>query len=323
VLNSYSSKIAGFLVALAVVFNATLPAKADDFGKRFTIDIAPSWNIATNGDAYAQPPPGRIAFGYNPTNDPPITNDLLLDYGLNFRIDKKSSFSYTHSSFDLTFGRVLSIPGISLINKDVDRTDTLAINHTFGGGLSGTLYYFDHNRQDVPGSCNNQISCALGPNGTNVANPLSIDEHGYGVHGAYNFGPETRIGPLFTAGVDAKYIPRPDVGPKGFALDGLGAYTGSQFIFPYSIQMKLPLIPDRSLIPFIGYERAIELFRGESTAEMYNQVNYGIVKVINRDLVLSLVNVNFVECTCSDTVPPPDNIRFSNVILKLDYHMPL
>jgi len=319
--SSLISKIAGLAVALGVVCYAAIPAKADDFGKRFTIDIAPNWNIATTGDAYSLPPPGRIAVGYQP-NDLPITNDLLLNYGIDYRIDQRTHLNYSHASFDLTFGRVLSIPGISLINKDVDRTDTISVNHTFGGGLTGALYYFDHQRQNVQGSCNNQIFC-VGPNGTNIPNPDSIDEHGYGVHGAYNFGPESRIGKLFVVGVDAKYIPRPAVAPPGASLNGLGAYPGSGWEFPYSIQMRLPLVPDRSIFPFIGYERATAYFRGESSVEQYNQTNFGVVKFINREFSLSVVNVNFVECRCSDTVPPPDNIRFSNVILTLDYHQPL
>jgi hypothetical protein len=323
-------KIAGLIAAALIVGVSALPAKADDFGKRFTIDIAPFLDLGTNGDANAPAPPGYGALGY--TNDHPIPQDLKLDYGLDFRIDNATHLSYSRSNLDLAIGRVL-LPGkTALVSGDiVDRTDTAALSHSFGRtGLSAQLYYFSHVRQDVTGLCLNQSYCTAaqlgGVGGGATGNPAAIDEHGYGLHLGYNFGPQTPIGPPFTVGVDAKYIPRPGTQPppgNPGNLGGLGHYVGSQWLFPYSISGRIPFLPDHTIIPFIGYERASVLFRDEATPEVYNATNFGIVKIINRSLALSLVNLNFQECRCADTVPPPDNVRFTVLLLKLDYKLGL
>jgi len=288
--HSLVHRLAGVGFAAVLFTIAAIPAFADDFGKRFTIDIGPAFDASTTGDANSPPPAPLFGVGYS------------------------------HDVFVFSIGRILTaVPGGAIVfGTFFDRTDTIGINHSFGHGLLGKIYYFDHERPDVTGLCNNQIDC---PNAANheVSNPDSIDEHGYGAGLSYNVGPETRIGNLFTLGVDAKYVPRPNVGPAGFALNGLGAYTGSGWEFPYSISMKLPIVPSHTFIPFIGYERATVLFRAESSEEMYNQTNFGIVKVFNKNLLMSLVDVNFAECRCSDTVPPPDNVRFSEVLLKFDY----
>jgi hypothetical protein len=42
------------------------------------------------------------------------------------------------------------------------------------------------------------------------------------------------------------------------------------------------------------------------------------VKVISKNYILSIVNLNFSGCRCADTVPPPDNIRFAELLVKLD-----
>jgi hypothetical protein len=65
------------------------------------------------------------------------------------------------------------------------------------------------------------------------------------------------------------------------------------------------------------------LFRDEATPEVYNATNFGIVKIINKDLALSIVNLNYQGCRCSSTVPGPDNIRFTVLLLKLDYRLNL
>jgi hypothetical protein len=51
---------------------------------------------------------------------------------------------------------------------------------------------------------------------------------------------------------------------------------------------------------------------------MYNVTNFGLVKVINKNLLLTIVNLNFAGCRCTDTVPPPDNVRFAQLLVKLD-----
>jgi hypothetical protein len=312
----FLAQLSASVFAAVIITLAAMPAFADDFGKRITLDVGPVYDMTTTGDANAPPPPGLAGVGY--TKDNPIPNKLVLEYGLDVLLDKNTHFYYTHGVLDFAIGRVLTaIPGAALVSGEIaDRTDTIGVNHNLGHGLVARLYYYNHQRSAVTGLCLNQISCP-GPDGQPVNNPASINEHGYGAGFSYNFGPVTRIGPLFTAGFDAKYIPRSSttVNPN---LGGLGHYVGSQFIFPYSIQMKIPVLPSHSVIPFIGYERAAVLFQNEATPEVFNVTNFGIVKVISKNYILSIVNLNFSGCRCADTVPPPDNIRFAELLVKLD-----
>ena len=312
-------RLAAIGFAAGLFATAAIPAFADDFGQRFTIDIAPNYQASTTGDANAAPPPGNVGTGY--TNDHPVPSTLQLDYGLDFKIDKHTHLYYSHSNLQFAIGRILTIaPGLSLVSGLIsDRTDVAGINHDFTHGFVGRIYYYNQSRMDVTGLCLNQNNCAIGPGGTNVYNPSTIDFHGYAVGATYNFGPKTRIGPVFSAGIDAKYVPRPSVPlvPCG-TCQGLGHYTGSQFILPYSITAKLPIFPSPTVIPFVGYERAAVLWRAEATPEVFNVTNFCIVKVINKNLALSIVNLNFAECRCSDTVPPPDNVRFAQLLVKLD-----
>jgi hypothetical protein len=310
------ARFAASVFAAIVITVAALPAFADDFGKRFTLDVGPVFDATTTGDANAPPPPGLAGVGY--TKDNPVPNDLKLEYGLDYLIDKKTHFYYTHGVLDFAIGRVLTaIPGAALVSGGIiDRTDTIGVNHSFGHGIIGRLYYYNHQRSDVTGLCLNQIAC---PNssGQAVNNPASINEHGYGAGASYSFGPLTQIGPLFTAGFDAKYVPRSSTTTNP-NLGGLGHYVGSQFIFPYSIVMKLPILNSHTVIPFVGYERASVLFQNEATPEVFNVTDFGLVKVINKNLTLSFTNLNFSGCRCADTVPPPDNIRFAELLIKLD-----
>jgi hypothetical protein len=312
-------RLGASLFTAVIVALCASPAFADDFGKRFTIDVGPVFDGTTTGDANAPAPPGQIGVGY--TKDNPIPNDIRVEGGLDYRIDAKTHFYYTRGYLDFAIGRILSTgPGVALVSGLIaDRTDTIGINRAIGKGLIGRLYYYDHERSDVSGLCLNQISC---PNAAGVqsGNPGSIDEHGYGAGFSYNFGPMTRIGPLFTAGFDAKYVPRTGTPPTPCgSCEGIGHYVGSQFLLPYSLTMKIPVLPSHTVIPFVGYERAEVLFRNETTPEMFNVTDFGLVKVVNKNVVLSITNLNFAGCRCSNVVPPPDNVRFAEVLLKVDF----
>jgi hypothetical protein len=322
------SGLSVLIVATCAIFFAATPAKADDFGKRFTISVAPNYDGGTTSDQTAGPPPGNVCLGC--THDNPNPQDLKLDYGLDFAIDPRTHLNFSHSNLDFALGRILTVaPHLSLLTGTIaDRTDTISLQHAFGHGLAGSLYYFNHVRQDVTGLCLNQAYCTsaqLGPPHPAIAsvagNPSSIDEHGYGLHLGYTFGPNTQIGQLFTIGGDAKYIPRsttpPTLAPN---LGGLGKYVGSQWIFPYSFTTKVPIFPGHTTIPLLGYERADVLFRDEATPEVYNVIIAGIVKVISKNATLSITNLHFNGCKCADTVPPPDNVRFSVIQVKLDLH---
>jgi hypothetical protein len=322
-----ASSLVTAVAAVSLLFGAAVPARADNFGERFTVSASPNFQVSTVGDQAAGPPPGFSKLGY--TNDNTNPQVLLLDYGLDFRIDKVLHLFYSHSNFDYALGRILTVaPHLSLTTGILaDRQDTIGLQRGFGHGLDGQIYYFNKVRQDVSGLCLNQATCTsaqLGgtQGGLVTGNPSSIDAHGYGAHGDYSFGPNTQIGKPFTLGVDAQYIPRPSFPPTGEApnLGGLGKYVGSQWLFPYSITAKIPLFPSPTVIPLVQYERASVLYRAEATPEVYNVIAAGIVKVINKNATLSILNVHLNGCKCSDTVPPPDNVRISVLEVKLDLH---
>ena len=319
---SLFSRVAALGFAAAGFAIAASPALADDFLQRITLDIAPNYQAAVTGDAAAANPKGFTNLGY--TNDHQVPATTQLDYGLNFRIDRRTNLYYSHSNLDFAIGRVLTLgPNTALVSGLIaDRTDTVGFSHDFAGGLIGRAYYYNHARMDVSGLCLNQQDCPNPTTGQQTGNPSSIAEHGYGIGATYNFGPKTRIGQLLSVGLDAKYVPRSSTPPTTAPnLGGLGKYVGSQWLVPYSITAKIPVLPVSTTIPYIGYERASVLFRDEATPEVYNVSVLGITQVITKQVSIGIQSLNFSGCRCSDTVPPPDNIRFAQVLLRLDYRI--
>jgi hypothetical protein len=294
-------------------------ARADASNNPLTITVAPVWFLNTGSDATAHPPPGTI-----PLNSPLVprtTDDVRLDFGANYQFNKKMSLSYAHANFNFSLGRILTIaPGTSLVTGDIaDRIDTISFNYGFGHGLNGSVYYLSHQRSWVAGLCLNQAFC---PNaaGVNESNPASINMIAYGIGFKYAWGPVSPFtGPLLTFNADAQYVPRPSSNPTA-NLNGLPAYVGTQTIFPYGVTMNVPIRNYWGIIPFIDYQRNAVLFRGESSQELYNTVEWGAVKILRPDLTFALLESNWKGCVCSDTVPPPDNVRFSVMIAKLTYN---
>jgi hypothetical protein len=315
------------VIALTVLLTAA-SARADDFGKRITVNVAPLYIFTTAGDANAPAPPGYTCLGC-PTAGA-LTNDLRIDYGAALMVTPKINVFYAHTNFDLQLGRILLAPSTALVTGDITNwTDTFGATYAVGHGLGAHALYFNHQRPLVAGLCLNQQQC---PNaaGFNVFNGNSINEHGYMFGGTYDFGPNTRVGPLFTAAFDAKYIPRPStpncpaVAPPNcnaaVTLGGLGSYVGTQWLFPYSLTMKLPVSPTPTFYPFINYSRIDVLYRNSAVPEVYNGYVFGIVKVINKNATLSYTNINLMGCKCSAVVPGPDNLRWAGGILRLDLH---
>jgi hypothetical protein len=300
------------LAALVIALSATSPAYADDALKHITFEVDPTFFGNGTSDAQAPPSPGSVPIGY--TQDHPIANTFRINYGAKVQLGPDLSFNYTHSSFEFALGRIFQ-PGVSLVSGQIDdRTDTAGFEYLGVPLVKARAYYFDHERIDVTGFCLDQTTCA-----GRKPDPDAIDEHGYGVGATWLFGPRSAIGPIFSIGADAKYVPRTTTAPAGVALEGLGKYPGSQIEYPYSLNMKLPTHHDPSLVWLAGYERATALFRGESTIEQYNVTSFGVVKVLSKPLSLSAVDLNFKGCTCTDTVLPPDNIRFATVLVTLSY----
>lgn len=313
------------VIALTVLLTAA-SARADDFAQRFTVNVAPVYFFTFSGDANAPAPPGFTCLGCPKINA--LVSDLRIDYGADFKVNAKTHVFYQHSNLDLQLGRILTLgtPGApaALVTGAISNwTDTFGASYALGHGLGVHAEYFNHQRPYVAGLCLNQAQC---PNaaGQNAANPLSIDEHGYLFGGNYDFGPKLKVGQLFTAGFDAKYVPRSSTpSSPNVALGGLKSYVGSQWLFPYSLTMKLPISNTPTFIPFINYSRIEVLYHDSAVPETYNGYIWGFVKVVSKNVTLSYTNLNLMGCKCVARVPGPDNLRVGLGELKLDLHTAL
>jgi hypothetical protein len=311
-------RLAAIGFAAGLFATAAIPAFADDFGQRFTIDIAPNYQASTTGDANAAPPPGNVGDRLHERS--PGSEHAAI--GLRARLQNRQAYPPVLRPLQLAVcdrPRPDDRAGLALVSGLIfDRTDTMGINHDFGHGFVGasTTTTTPHGRdRALPQSDN----CAIGPGGTNVYNPRRSTSTATASASPTTSARKTRIGPLFTPASTpstcrVRHVPRSRA-ERAKASDTTSAANG---ILPYSITMKLPISLADTFIPFIGYERAAVLFRAEATPEVFNVTNFGIVKVINKNLSLSIVNLNFSECRCSDTVPPPDNVRFRELLVKLD-----
>jgi hypothetical protein len=338
-----------------VLASAFIPAAASAADK-WDLEVSPVFFVNSTGDAGAPPQKGFIAGycpGYNGVPVPPacpgnlqLTNNLRLDYGLTYHFNRRWSLQYTHTNLDFSIGRISSIAPLSLLTGDIDdRTDQGKLNYNAGGGLVLDGYYFSHQRSNIAATASNFYVAATGSNcyfnaidcPGNKSNPGTINSNAWGVGATYSFGPHTRFEPpMFKLAVDAQYYPRPAAQgaasciPPGFpganapvcSANGIPGYVGSQTTFPYALTM-FPLSPLKHMplgfLPFVAYERTVVLWRAENSPEMFNSTVWGFVQVLGHGLSVSYTNLHLNGCLCSDTVPPPDSIRFVDNILKVTY----
>lgn len=333
-------------LALAFAFLAPSAALAD---QRFTITISPEYFLDSTGDSSA-PVLGPTYLpaqcpGYNGwfpgvpacPGSPRTTSDTNLDYGVSYEFGKRWSLSYTHSAFDFSLGRISlagTPAGTSILTGDVmDRTDQGTLTYNYGHGLTLDAYYFSHQRSNVQatsftqGCLLNSESC---PGGT--SNPSSINSNAWGAGAAYAFGPHTVYEPpMFKAGVDVNYYPRPNdpnclaaVHQPACNTNGIPGYRGSGAVFPYSLTF-FPISDFKGaplgFIPFVAYNRLYAWFHAENSAEAYNAVAFGFVQVLPHGLSFTYTNFKLNGCYCSDTLPPPESVRSDTNIFKLSYDL--
>jgi hypothetical protein len=304
---------------------ASGPAAPPTFLQRITITVAPVWLFATNTDANAIPPPPPGLAGVGFTHDQPITNGLRVDYGVDFALADNLHLSANHGNVGYELGRILTaIPDTAFVTGAIyDYTDTIALKYHVVHGLTLQAAYFDHQRSVVTGQCLNQKKC-LDPFGGTVFNPLSIDEHGYTLGFSLDFGPKTRVGTLFNAAADIKYIPRPATpSSPAVALDSLPGYRGTQTLYPFSFTLRIPLSPTPALVPSVTYINLPVLYRDSAVPEAYRGIIVGISKTFSKNVTFSYNNFNLQSCRCIPRVPAPDNLRLAFGIMKLDLHTQL
>jgi hypothetical protein len=301
------------------------PTGFQSFLQRITINVAPVWLLATNGDANAIPPPPPGLAGVGFTHDQPINNGLRVDYGVDFAIADNLHLSASHGNVGYELGRILTaIPNTAFVTGAMyDYTDTIALKYSVGHGLLFQAAYFDHQRSVVTGQCLNQKKC-IDAAGGELANPLSIDEHGYTFGFGLDFGPKTRVGPLFNASGDIKYIPRPATpSSPAVALGSLPGYRGTQTLYPWSFTLRIPLTTSPTLVPTVTYISLPVLYRDSAVPEAYRGIIIGVSKAFSKNITFSYTNFNLQTCRCIPRVPAPDNLRLAFGIMKLDLHTQL
>jgi hypothetical protein len=194
-------------------------------------------------------------------------------------------------------GRILTaIPNTAFVTGAMyDYTDTIALKYSVGHGLLFQAAYFDHQRSVVTGQCLNQKKC-IDAAGGELANPLSIDEHGYTFGFGLDFGPKTRVGPLFNASGDIKYIPRPATpSSPAVALGSLPGYRGTQTLYPWSFTLRIPLTTSPTLVPTVTYISLPVLYRDSAVPEAYRGIIIGVSKAFSKNITFSYTNFNLLH----------------------------
>ena len=319
-------KSIAFYVAFVVVClraNAA-PALADDPFSKLTITLTPTWTVATGSDdTYSAAlsaippnvkPPGSNANGYAFAANGGTTSDPRLDFGLDYRFTKWVSLFYSHQNVDFSLGRFQ--PGI--YTGDIqDRFDTLGVREDVGvPGLSVNEGYFNRSR----------ICCGV-PN-TPSDNIAQNFYHGYFVGASYAFGWKSPIGPPFDLNVRALWVPRdPSKIIPGFSDDPAVPYTGSGFIYPFSLTFRIPISNTiHTFWPFVSIGKAADYMSGDPGPSYLNQSVIGIVKIFSPQLVFHAVVVNIAQEHLPYPLPqypgvplPGENIRVNVFNAGLDF----
>jgi hypothetical protein len=304
---------------------ASGPPGFQSFLQRWTITVAPVWLLGTNGDANAIPPPPPGLAGIGFTHHQPIVNALRVDYGVDFAFADNLHLNAYHGNVGYQLGRILTaVPNTAFVTGAMfDYTDTIALKYRVRNGLILQATYFDHQRSVVTGQCLNQKKC-IDAAGGELANPLSIDEHGYTFGFNVDFGPKFRVGSLFNATGDIKYIPRPAIpSSPAVALDSLPGYRGTQTLYPWSATIRIPISPSPTLVPTFGYASIPVLYRDSAVPEAYRGIIIGVSKAFSKNITFSYTNFNLQTCRCIPRVPAPDNLRLAFGVMKLDLHTQL
>ncbi|HUA08906.1 MAG TPA: hypothetical protein VMA98_06495 [Candidatus Acidoferrales bacterium] len=334
--------IAGLMVG-SLLLVTPLAARA---ANQFEIDVSPIYFLDGTGDSNAPPPVGTLPFYCTGPgscgNAPRTTNNWRIDYGLTYHINRRWAFAYTHSNFDFSLGRIVTITPFSILSGSVDdRTDKLALNYLAGHGLTLSAYYSSHQRSALEATSPysicyfNSISCVGGS-----SNPSSIDSNSWSVGGTYAFGPHGKYQPpMFNASFNVNYFPRPTfncpegalsayVGCANAVGEGLEAPTavgystvGSSVVYGYGLTM-FPFVTmgiRPGTIPFVGYESLPVFFHAEQTPEVYNVVDGGLLQILPHDLSASFTYFKLQGRYSSDTIPTPDVVRSVTFLFKLSY----
>jgi hypothetical protein len=327
-------------------FALLTPSIASAAQQRFTLEVSPVFFQDNTGDSGANPPPGTIPFYCSsgqpqcPNGNPQTTSNLRLDYSLSYQINKRFSISYSHTNFDISLGRILTIAPFSVLTGSLnDRIDAGTLTYAAGHGLVLQAAYTSHQRVEFTAQPSPLLGspCYLNEEACNdgSSNPQSIDSKYWSVGGTYAFGPHTAYQPpMFKIGANMFYYARPAAGncsnpaiaQPACNTNGINGYVGSGATFPWSVTF-FPLSDFKpsqirpGTIPFIGYEDANVWFHAENTPETFNQVVAGLVQILPHGLSLSYTYVKLNGRPSSDTIPPPDTIRSAVSILKLTYDL--
>jgi hypothetical protein len=337
---SISTRIAGLATAMfaAVAFCGT-PAFADVLSNltitaspTFTTSLSPLDHIGSQCTGAAS---STVACSE--------TNDLRLDYGLDYRFSKDWGFAYQHNNVDFTLSAPIFVPGGAgvPIGDQQDRQDTLQLNYTAMAKLGLTLNggYLNKSRSFNANSA--QVGPAPGVAATEPAGETfgqnAFRYHGYFVGGDYNLGPHSPAGSLLTLNFRVLYGIHPDTPANEFSNDtafvapGVGfvqtvAYGGNRFVPTGGLTLHVPVGFRQGFFPFVGFQKGADYFFTDPGPEYYNIVVAGVAKVITKDLSLvgTYVNLNEQRQPYPLVFPVPgafgvDYVRLTNIQLTLNY----
>jgi hypothetical protein len=334
--NSLRTSVAALAMALLTGYLGAAPAMADILSN-LELTATPQFTTATNAGACKTTPGAAIP----PANGPvcTITDDLRLNYGLNYKFSQQWGLYYTHENVNYTIdsGSIIPTPtGIAhLPISDIDdRADTIGLNYNalakHGLTLNGGYYGY---AREVGGN-----NPAGGPDSTAASTAGGgqghIGFHGYFVGGSYNFGPHSVYGSLLTLDARLLYSIHPDTlanqlsNDTGAVIPGAGfvqqvAYGGNRFIPTGGLTLHLPIGNKQLLFPFVGISKAAVYYFNDPGPEFFNVTYAGVAKVISKDLSLvgSWTNLDEQHFSYPIGIPfgPNDPYRLTTVQLKLEY----
>ncbi|HEV3157449.1 MAG TPA: hypothetical protein VGZ00_08915 [Candidatus Baltobacteraceae bacterium] len=267
------------------------PAFAGDALQWPTLDIIPQASWVTGADVQNTP------------GGPGITDGTLrLNLKVTEPITKRLSFAYAHGNIDETLGAAPTYPNVLV----EDLTDDFSLSYTLTKRLNLSAGYFYRHRVCCP--------AAAAPGN---AQPLQV--HFVHVAAGYAFAPIPVVGTTVSLSAGVNQAVAHKTTPLNIQQEDGLPDEGDKATPNGAVTLTQPIgRPSSGFSAFGTYTYAADYFDSQPIAFWYNIVDYGLNKVVNKNLSFNADFSNLVQHRQGYPFPDANVIHRAKLVITAD-----